>query len=309
MDELDVRILRAVISESAVAPTNIQIRSSLRMIAKTLGADDMTIASRFKKLQECGCMNEWQLSVNPALLGYKMQDVMLDVEAEYAKPDMIRKLGLIHGVIVIINFLGKAMKVTLLYNSEESRSRTIELVSRITNPELVAVSKMALPKSETEKLTGTDEVIIQALSKDARKSNAAVAKELGLSAKTVRNRLEKLRRQKSIFMFPNLNMTNITGFIPAVLSYTYSRPDAKSSVDSAVLSHFDSNFLWGGFWDTDRGSVVLSAPTMGDVPRFVGWAKSQPGVATARVDVPLQLFSFPEKLGELMRARRLELID
>ena len=47
MDELGVKILRAVISESAVAPTNIQVISSLRMIAKRVGVDDMAVAKRF----------------------------------------------------------------------------------------------------------------------------------------------------------------------------------------------------------------------------------------------------------------------
>ena len=306
MDELDVGILRAVISESAVAPTNIQVRSSLREIAKRLGADDMTVANRYKKLGEAGCLNEWQLAVNPAYLGYKMIDVMLDVAAEYAKPDMIRKLGLIDSVLVIINFLGKAMKVTILYNGEESRSRTIELISRITVAERITVSRMALPRSETQKLTGADQAILGALSKDARKSSTVVAKELGLSARAISNRIERLRRERTIFLFPNLNMTNIVGFIPAVLTYTYSRADSKSSVDRSVLSHFDSNLLWSGLSDSERGSIVLSAPTIADVPRSVEWTKSQPGVATARVDIPLQLFSFPEKLGELLKAKQTE---
>ncbi len=116
----------------------------------------------------------------------------------------------------------------------------------------------------------------------------------------------KLRREKTILMFPNLNVTNIQGFIPAVLSYKYAHPEAKTAVDSSILAHFESNYLWGGFWDGEHGTIVLSAPTIADVPRFGDWTKSQPGVATARVDIPFQLFSFPEKIGEMLRARRLE---
>ena len=58
---------------------------------------------------------------------------MVDVQPESAKADTIRKLKLIHGVIVIVNFYGKALKIILLYDSDESRSRTVELISRITN--------------------------------------------------------------------------------------------------------------------------------------------------------------------------------
>ena len=88
--------------------------------------------------------------------------------------------------------------------------------------------------------------------------------------------------------------------------YTYTNPEVKSAVDNSFLTHFESNCVWGAFWEKEHGTVVLSAPTMADIPRFHEWAKSQPGVATARVDVPLQLYSFHEKMDELLRARRLE---
>jgi hypothetical protein len=44
MDDLDVKILRALISESAVSPSNPQLRSSLRGIAARLGTDDATVS-------------------------------------------------------------------------------------------------------------------------------------------------------------------------------------------------------------------------------------------------------------------------
>ena len=48
MDELDVKILRALMSEGAVAPSDTQVRSSLRSIAARLGADDMTVNYRYR---------------------------------------------------------------------------------------------------------------------------------------------------------------------------------------------------------------------------------------------------------------------
>jgi DNA-binding Lrp family transcriptional regulator len=177
LDELDVKILRALISESAVAPTNIQIKSSLRKIAKRVGADDMTVSNRFTKLQSLGCMSVWKLAVNPTFFGYKMLDVTVDVQLESAKTDMIRKLKLVHGVIVIVNFYGRTLKIIMVYKTEESRSRTVELISRITNADRITVYQIALPRSETKRLTETDLRIIQSLADDARKSSVLVAKK------------------------------------------------------------------------------------------------------------------------------------
>jgi DNA-binding Lrp family transcriptional regulator len=303
MDGLDVKILRALFSERAVAPSDPKVKSSLRSIAARLGADDMTVNYRYKKLEESGCLSIWSLLVNPTFFGYRVVDLLLDVQPESAKSDMIRKLRLIHEITGIVNFYGKALRIFMIYSSDESRSRTIELISRITNAERVIQSRMPLPRSETKNLTQTDIAIIRTLSKDARKSSILVAYELGLSAKTVRKRVDKLRKENTIFTFPILNMESVPGLIPVFLGYTYSISGAKSSVDRALLAHFDSNYLTGSFADPDMGSVLLSAPTMADVQKFMEWAKSQSGIASARVDIPTQTLMFPEKLIEMLELK------
>ena len=74
MDELDVKIFRALQAEMAVAPSTAQVKSSLRSIATRLGADDMTVNYRHKKLEESGSMSGWQLMVNPMFFGSRMMD-------------------------------------------------------------------------------------------------------------------------------------------------------------------------------------------------------------------------------------------
>jgi DNA-binding Lrp family transcriptional regulator len=300
MDELDVKILRALISESRASPSSAEVRLSLRAIAARIRADDMTVNYRYKRLQKSGALSDWHLILNPSFFSRSVLDVVVDVQPESEKADMIRKLKLIDGVFMILNFFGRALKILTMYSSNESRSRTIELISRITNAERITQSRMPLPLSRTKLLTDTDVKIIGALSKDARKSSALVAKELGLSTRTVRNRIDRLRQENTIFTFPSLNIYGIAGLIPVYLSYTYCN-GTKSSVDRAMLTHFESSYLWGGFYDPDRGFIMLDAPTMGNVPRILEWAKSQPGIASARIDIPTEQFSYPEKFTELLQ--------
>lgn len=304
LDELDVKILRSLISESAVAFANVQANSSLRQIAKRLGADDATVRSRFKKLQELGCMSVWKLAINPTFFGYKMSEVMMDVQLQSAKEDMIRKLRLVQEIVAMVNFYGSALKIFLIYNEEKSRARTIELISRITNAESLAISRMALPQSETKSLKKSDLSILSALSNDAHKPPSIVAAELRLSSRTVRNRIEKLRKEKTLFTLPDLRFEDIPGFLGAYLSYSYVNNNVKESVDRALLSHFDPNYLWGGFGDPDGGFIVLSAYTISDIKRFLKWAKELSGVASARIDIPIETRSFPEKLTGLVRSRK-----
>ncbi|HKW05423.1 MAG TPA: AsnC family transcriptional regulator [Nitrososphaerales archaeon] len=304
MDELDIKILRALISESAIGLTNIQMSSSLRQIAKRLGADDTTVSSRFNKLRELGCMSVWKLAINPTFFGYKMLDVMVDVLPQSAKDDMIRKLRFLDQTLAIVNFHGSALKIFLLYNEDGSRSRTIELISRTTNAERVTISRMALPKSETNSLRKSDMSILSAMTNDARKSPSIVASELHLSPRTVKNRLEKLRKEKTILTMPDLRFEDIPGFLVVYLSYSYADNALKDRVDKAMISHFDSNYLWGGFSDPERSFIVLNAFAMADMRRFLQWSKEEPGVASARIDIPIETRSFPEKLRELASSRK-----
>ena len=191
----------------------------------------------------------------------------------------------------------------MIYNGDESRSRTIELISRITNAEKITQSRMPMPPSLTKHLTAIDVAIIRALSDDARKSSVLVAKELGLSSKTVRKRVDRLRKENTILPLPILNIASIAGIIPIYLSYVYSNGEVKTSVDREIISHFDASFIMGSFADPDIGNVVLGASTMGDVPKFLEWAKSQPGIASARVDIATETFMFPEKLIELLETK------
>jgi DNA-binding Lrp family transcriptional regulator len=303
MDELDVKILRSLIAERAVSPSNPRVKMSLRAIAARLSADDMTVSYRYKKLQESGCMPVWSLLVNPAFLGYRVTDMMVDVQSESAKPDMVRKLKLVHEITGIVNFYGRGIRIFMIYNADESRSRTVELISRITNAERITPCRMPLPMSETRHLTESDVAIIRALSNDAHKSSVLVARQLGLSAKTVRKRVDKLRKENTIFPFPILNIASIPGLIPIYLTYFYSNSEIKTSVDREIISHFDANYITGSFADPDVGTVVLCASSMADVPKFLHWAKSQRGIASARVDIPIEGYMFPEKLIELLGAR------
>lgn len=61
--------------------------------------------------------------------------------------------------------------------------------------------------------------------------------------------------------------------------------------------------------DPDRGFVILSTPTMADVQRFLDWTKDQPGIGSARVDIPIKYISeLAEKIGVLIRIRQLSVV-
>jgi DNA-binding Lrp family transcriptional regulator len=114
-----------------------QVNESLRSIAARMRADDKTVNYRYKRLQESGALSGWQLIVNPAFFGCELMDLTVDAQPESAKSDMIRKLKLVHEIVGMFDYYGRALKLIVMFNSAESRPRIIELISRITNPERI----------------------------------------------------------------------------------------------------------------------------------------------------------------------------
>src|SRR4029077_14307025 len=133
LDELDVRIFRALLSEKPSAPFSTQVRASLRQVARDLGVDDVTVRNRFKRFQEKGFLSGWKVFPNPNLLGYRMMNVLVDTPPKSSKENMIMKLKLVHGIFVILDYHGDSLGIVLFYESDQSLSRTIRLISRITN--------------------------------------------------------------------------------------------------------------------------------------------------------------------------------
>ena len=116
---------------------------------------------------------------------------------------------------------------------------------------------------------------------DARKSQTVVATELGLSVRTVKNRLEKLEREKAIVTFVDLDVGALEGTIPVLLLFSYRRPEEKSSVDQAILSEFSGNHLWARLTDAEHGYILIVLTSMSKLRQVEELTKQIPGVADA----------------------------
>ena len=118
--------------------------------------------------------------------------------------------------------------------------------------------------------------------------------------------MRRLRMDNTVFALPSLDAGAIPGLIPVYLSYNCAQDGTKGNVDRAMLSHFKASYLTAQFSDPANGWVFVSASTMADVQGFLEWAKSQPGVTSARVDLLTKTVMFPEKLVELLRVRQVQ---
>ncbi len=300
MDELDIRILRALSSDPDIAPHSTHAKTSPKNLAKKLGMDDLTLSNHLKTPREKGLLPQLQVIPNPGLFGYKMKAVLVDLPQESSKGDAMQKFRLLKGAVAVTNFYGNSLGIILFYESEESLRKTVDRISRITNAERVTEVQMHFPPCETKDLTPTDWAIIRSIEKDAVKPHQIVAKELGYSTRTVRNWLEKLQKKRAIMVTGNTDIGAVDS-ISSILFYFYNKSEVKSQTDRAMLSHFDKNYLWGRLTDPKIGYVVLVFPNMRLVENALSWAKQQPGVGSARMEVVVDTIDLWDNASDLFK--------
>ena len=285
MDELDVRIFRALLTDKLSAPFSIHAKASLRQVARDLKVDDVTVRNRFRRFQARGFLSGWRLLPNPRLFGYGYSVLLVDIPPKSAKDDLVENLSHLPGVAVILEYYGDSLGVNLFHDSEQSLARTIESISGITNAEGITRFRVIFPPPLGSHLTDTDWAIIENMGEDAWKSHVQVAKDLKLTARTVKNRLERLQANNAVVVPPAIDMASLDRTIGVVLFYSYSRVEEKSAIDSAMLTRFERNYLWARMTDHERAYLILVAPTMASVKAYLDWARQQRGVASARAEI------------------------
>ena len=212
----------------------------------------------------------------------------MDIPPRSSKDDLVEKLRLVPGVAVILEYYGDSLGVNLFHDSEQSLARTIESISGITKAEGITRFRLSFPTPQGNHLTDTDWAIMENMAGDAWKSHVQVAEELKFTARTVKNRLERLQAQNALVVPPTIDIASLDRTIGVVLFYSYSGRQKKSAVDSAVLARFDGSYLWARMTDPERAYLILVAPTMASVKAYLECARQQPGVASARAETVVE---------------------
>jgi DNA-binding Lrp family transcriptional regulator len=212
------------------------MRKSFRSMAKDLRVDQGTIRSRMRKFHEQRMLRGWYLGVSPAITGHSVVHAWFEVEDARDKAGLIEELLSLPGVERVCNYLGPRASLVLLYKSEKNLEASLERISKLVRPARLFHERGALPAGYPN-LTETDRAIIGSLQEDPWKPYSVVAKELGLSAKTVKRRVTRLTEAGAIYALPDVDLKVIHGIIPAELVVSYCQSDRRAEVNERIASY------------------------------------------------------------------------
>jgi DNA-binding Lrp family transcriptional regulator len=287
LDRLDRGILKILLANNGVPPGTHVFRKSFRSIANELRVDQGTIRSRMKKFQEQRTLKGWYLGVSPGLTGHDVGHAWLTVEPESRKNAVIDGLLSAPEVERVCNYLGPKVSFIFLVEKGADSNTSMKSLAAHVDSNMV-LHKQGVVQVPTRVLKETDSSIIASLRENPWKPYPTVAKEIGISAKTVARRVARLSQDGSIYMLPIVDLKALQGIIPVELVVDYLTPKMRAEVNERIASHVGEGLL---FYDNSGpyGYFALIVPNLSQIEQVVKWTKQQSGVKEARVDALLDV--------------------
>ena len=284
LDRLDLGILKTLLVNNGVPPPgNPVLKKSFRSMARELGVDQATIRKRIKKFQERRILKGWYLGMNPGLTGQDVFYCWFALENESEKEGVTERLLSLPDLERVCNYLGPTIKMVLICDKGVDIDGVRNQLSRLAGSRAIMRSHSFLEVPPLN-LGETDLRIIGSLRSDPWRPYRIVAKELGLSPRTVKRRVERLSEEGRIYMLPVIDLKALQGAIPVDLIVEYASGESRASVNELITVHVKEELMFSGNFGP-VGYFSLMVPNVARVEQIVGWVRRQAGVRHAQADV------------------------
>lgn len=279
LDALDNRIIRELGSPKLAQPWN--IRESYASIAKRVGASEETVRRRVRLAENRGVIQGWRVVVHPNVIAYT--DVFLDLQVDRAqrKEEIIKLLRLVDSVVLITDFEGTGLFLLIYSELGDVLSRKVQLIRTICGADELVTWNTLLPPCGL-KLIETDWRIIWAIRDDPRKSISKIAREVGVTTRTVNRRLTLLARERAFFLMGLPDFRQVRG---TTANFLILLSDARGRASAAqkISSRFE-NITYQGVYDHVM-IYDIAFPTLSEAEDAYRWIKRLKGVRSARFGI------------------------
>jgi DNA-binding Lrp family transcriptional regulator len=267
-------------------------------VAEGLGVDEETVRNRLGRMTEVQFLRGWQLILNPSLVGREAAIVELRVGESESKADVISRLKLLEGVILIDDLYGKELAVLTLYENPSTLERQVRLFSSLCSDPTPVSWKLGFPPCELTP-TETDWRIIQALRTTGRAKFSDVARSLRLSTRTVKRRMVELVDGNAFYLDPILDLGAVGGV--RCRFWVTSEASWKHAVDKAILSGLQ-RIIFTHTAPLEYSLFIAHLSNVSEIQAMLVWMKQLGGVREVRSTIELQHIHVQEwVVGEIER--------
>ncbi|HYK93770.1 MAG TPA: winged helix-turn-helix transcriptional regulator [Thermoplasmata archaeon] len=282
MDDLDFKIFKAI-DFRPFGPTSGDLsRLNPWVIAKKVGADGATVKLRLDKMKRSGFIQYFQIYPNFRLLGLEAVSYEFDLPDVLGKSAVIEKCALVDGVIEIHNFIGPTICIDFVFADGQDEDRRLGLFRHLTGcPAPEKFYERDMPPVDIE-LTPADWRIVKALRYNALKPLSEVAREIGLSPKTVRRRFERMANHGAVIVVPVVDPSNVPHTITYVL-LLYPTPTDRDSVVTQAVAELGSSTFLSRIAPPGNAFLCLAARTLAESEENLLRARRIPGMKDVKL--------------------------
>lgn len=227
MDNLDMKILTRLLNNC---------RESDRQIGIELGISGGAVRARIRKMQAKKIIEEFFIKVEPPVLGYGV--LYFVVSGENTK-EILEQASLVGEPYFVVPCVGGITVCGI--SVKENMEQKIELAKKLMKDVRVLSIFEAENPGYDSNLTKTDLEILEELIKDPRQRIEQIARNTGMSTKTITRCIEKLYGNDGIQFTLVYDPKKIEDFIPHAI-LTWIEGDLKETLGN-LNNSFSESYL------------------------------------------------------------------
>ncbi len=276
-------------------------RASYRELADHLGISVQAVHRRIQGLRARGIITGFTANISLEYLRAVRVDVVGQTQGDSIDA-VVAALRKDDRVVTTLEASGHVLYVNGLLRDISELDGFVEFVRHAAAmPKTNVAIETAGPwaprpgqrRPEARALSDLDIRIIRALHTDARKSTTDVASEIGVSAATVRRRLEAMIRQRAIEFTADIDPT-YAGDVSSIMGVTLEEGTDRATIAARLLQRFRPRIVYFIQFGNLPDYLVCATwtKTVNDLHELVRDVQKQDGVRKVVANVPVAGYRF-----------------
>jgi len=277
MDEIDLIIIRKLLENS---------RLTFRELAEISSMSVSSIHKRIQNLIDDGTINAF--IVRPTMISLKGLWLLASGSSSAKSMDLVsQELGNHESIYIVSIASGKYLYIgAYLRNISELQEFTSLLImaSQISDPTIGIINIPYITTPET--LSSVDFKILKTLNRDSRKSLTEIGEDVGISAKTVRRRLDRMIENNLAFFTIEWTPKSENNFVTIFHIYLNDGTDINSTIQH-IYQKYAQN--------------VVYCLTYSNIPNYITmhtWAKTS--IDAQKIQEDLQTEGFKDVIPRII---------
>jgi DNA-binding Lrp family transcriptional regulator len=226
---LDWEIYRALYRSSDCPVWKAESHPDPSRLGLQAGSSRGTVWRRLREWRRSGFIQGHEIIPHPALFGVGLTTYEVKLSDPKARQLFLDELELVDGVFIANFALGPRTMVISIADRPASQARRAELIGRIPGVDSVKPSREVWLPARPRSLTTKEWKLISALREAPDKPFSALARAVGVSAKTFSRKYQLLRQLNGILTYRVEDFSKFSGTV-ATFSVTLSSEEGSRAI-------------------------------------------------------------------------------